>query len=175
MNMKNKLGITLLILAALAVTLLPGTASAEFESYFVPITPCRLLDTRAEGAGGAFGNETTREFLAYGILSGQGGNDECGIPNTAVAIHVNFTAVDPTGFGYLRAWPYGEDEPGATLMAFTAGPGISNATALAICYQCAFDFNVKIYLAPTQLVADAVGYYVPIIPPMAASEEAAER
>ena len=117
----------------------------------------------------------TREFLAYGNLADQGGAMDCGIPNTAVAIHVNFTAVNPTGFGYLRAWPFGQDEPGATLMAFTEGPGISNATALAICYQCNFDFSVKIYLAPTDLVADAVGYYVPIIPPMAASQEAEDR
>jgi hypothetical protein len=165
----------LIVMSTLAGLLLPRSASAELESYFVPITPCRLLDTRAEGAGGPFGNEVTRDFLAYGTLENQGGSNDCGIPDTAVAIHVNFTAVNPTGFGYLRAWPFGQDEPGATLMAFTAGPGISNATALAICYQCDFDFNVKIYLAPTDLVADAVGYYVPIIPPMAASPEVGNR
>jgi len=163
--MKNSQTFTLIVLLTLGGMLLPSTAAAQLESYFVPITPCRLLDTRQPGAGGAFGNSEQRSFRAVGTLDFQGGSNNCGIPNTASAIHVNFTAVNPSGFGYLRAWPFGQAEPGATLMAFTQGPGISNATALAICYKCASEFNVKIYLAPTELVADAVGYYVPIIAP----------
>lgn len=161
--MKNAHILAFVVLTSLVGLFLPTSASAQFESYFVPITPCRLIDTR--GHGGAFGNSVTRTYYAYGDLTGQGGAADCGIPDTAIAIHVNFTAVNPTGFGYLRAWPYGQSEPGATLMVFVAGPGVSNATALAICYQCAFEFNVKIYLDPTDLVADAVGYYVPIVAP----------
>jgi hypothetical protein len=77
--------------------------------------------------GGPFGGSMVRDYYAYGVLSThQGGLDTCGIPDTAVAIHINFTAVNPSGFGYLRAWPWGESEPGATLMAFTAGVSISN-------------------------------------------------
>jgi hypothetical protein len=132
--------------------------STEEVTLLVPIEPCRISDSRK--AGGPFGNETTLNLRARGDgLAGQGGSDDCGIPDTAVAIHVNFTAVNPTGFGYLRAWPFGEDEPLATLMVFNAGPGISNATALTICNDCPSDFSVKIYGAVTDLVTEVVAYY----------------
>jgi len=127
-------------------------------TVFVPIEPCRIADSRI--AGGAFGDGATRDFQAWGDgLAAQGGVDDCGIPDSAVAVHVNFTAVNPAGFGYLRAWPYDQDEPVATLMVFDVGPGISNATALTICNSCASDFSVKIYGAPTDLVTEVVGYY----------------
>jgi hypothetical protein len=160
--MKHINKLMMMLLVTVAGIQWSSPASAQLESNFVPITPCRLGDTRE--VGGPFGGQTVRDYSAYGNLNAQGGLDTCGIPDTAVAIHINFTAVNPSGFGYLRAWPYGEDEPGATLLNFTAGVNISNATALAICNDCDFDFNVKIYLASTELVIDAVGYYEPTTP-----------
>lgn len=133
----------------------PGGSGA----FFVPMIPCRIFDTRAPFAGGPFGGGATRDFRVKGLLDFQGGSNDCGIPDNAVAIHVNFTAVNPTGFGYLRAWPYGEEEPVATLVVFDQGSGISNATALSICDSCPFDITVKIYEAVTDLVGDVVGYY----------------
>ena len=144
----------------------PGIlASADAgASYFVPVTQCRLLDTQI--AGGAFASGESRLFWASGTdLSVQGGAVDCGIPDTAYAIHVNLTAVNPGGFGYLRAWPFLDSEPSATLMAFGTGVTISNATALEICNQCIYNFIVQTYEASTHLVADVVGYYVPINPP----------
>jgi len=139
-------------------------APSSGETLFVPIDPCRITDTRV--SGGAFGGETVRSYSATGSgLSGQGGEDDCGIPATATAISLNFTAVSPVGFGYLRAWPYGESEPMATLMAFNGGVSISNATALTICGGCANEFSVKIYGANTHLVTEVVGYYEPIVSP----------
>jgi len=118
----------------------------------------RIIDTRQ--ASGAFGDGATEEFRAWGDgLTEQGGTDDCDIPQSAVAVHLNFTGVNPAGFGYLPAWPNGEDEPGATLMTFTGGVSLSNATALAICNDCVSDFTVKIYGAQTDLVGDVVGYY----------------
>ena len=162
--MKHANKLMMIVLVTVVGLQFASSASAQLESYFVPITPCRLADTRV--VGGPFGGGTIRDYYAYGVLSThQGGSDTCGIPNTAVAIHINLTAVNPSGFGYLRAWPYSQSEPGATLMAFTAGVSISNATALAICYQCDSEFYVKIYSASTDLVIDAVGYYEPVTPP----------
>ena len=138
-----------------------AAAAVDGEAHFVPVEPCRIFDTRP--AGGPFGDGTTREFRVLGDgLSAQGGTDSCGVPQTATAVHLNFTAVGPEGFGYLRAWPNGQDEPGATLMAFTEGVSISNATALTICNNCPMDFNVKIYGASTNLVTEVVGYYQPV-------------
>lgn len=73
--------------------------------------------------------------------------NDCEIPETAIAIQVNLTAVDPTGSGYLSAWPYGESEPSASVMAFSDATTISNSVALKICYHCDRDFYVKIYNA----------------------------
>lgn len=168
--------IKLSILGIFALAAVPFSTNslAQDATHFYPIDPCRLVDTR--NVGGTMGGGETRDFFAWGgsFDIAQGGSAvDCGVDSNATAVHINFTAVAPTGFGYLRAWPWGDSEPNATLMAFTAGPGISNATALAICQpSCPTDFTVKIYEAETHLVVDVVGYYLPE-PVVAAAEASA--
>lgn len=176
--------------------------NVSVDSIYVPITPCRLVDTRRFWPSGApapisspFGglwplgetlgfwawnDQPGDNYLAYGGYDGRcGGN---GIPREATAVHVNFTIVSPQGDGYLRAWANGANEPLATMFAWDAGFGVSNAGTVPICSdgttggdfetQCASpdpqkpgvtdDFMVKIYSQqPEQLVIDAFGYYKP--------------
>ncbi len=73
---------------------------------FVPVTPCRIVDTR--NANGAFGGPelaagSTRNFNIPG-----GG---CGIPITAVAYSLNVTVVPAGPLGYLTVWPQGGSKP----------------------------------------------------------------
>jgi hypothetical protein len=155
---------------AVRVNYVFGPEPGNGETFFVPLEPCRLADSRV--VGGPFSAESARDFRAWGDgLAEQGGTDDCGVPASAVAVHLNFTVVNPAGFGYLRAWPFGEEEPLATLMAFTGGPGISNASALAICNTCPSDFHVKVYGSGTDLVIEVVGYYQYVSPAIPASRE----
>ena len=74
---------------------------------FVPVTPCRVVDTR--NANGPFGGPaisggTSRSFaIPYGPCAG--------IPTTAVAYSLNVTVVPDGPLGYLTIWPTGEGQP----------------------------------------------------------------
>ena len=149
---------------AVSVTYVEAPPPSSGETLFVPITPCRLLDTRV--VGGPFGGGTTRSYWIWngGLDTHQGGAPTCNIPSDAVAVQINFTAVDPSGFGYLRAWPNGLAEPTATMLVFYGGVSISNSVSLMFCNTCGDDMDVRIYDATTDLVAEAVGYYAPVVP-----------
>ena len=133
----------------------PQTLDVSVPSVYVPITPCRIVDTRKfpDGSGGTaqapFGGLGlgTGETMGFWGWAGEGGTYEdfggqafkgenvspCGIPSLATAIHVNITVVDPKGKGYLRAWPNNTGEPGATIFAWNPGFGESNAATIPIC------------------------------------------
>ena len=74
-------------------------------SYYVPLNPARLLDTR-EGIGGnisAIGNGVFTELDVTGVG---------GVPETGVtAVVMNVTVTGPTSSGFITAWPSGEAKP----------------------------------------------------------------
>ena len=125
------------------------------RSSYYPITPCRLADTRyTPGGETPFGQGETVGFWGwagdgceeFGCYESFGGSTEqCGIPSTATAIHVNFTIVAPKGNGFLRAWPNNVDEPGATVFAWDPGFGASNAVTVAICSDSTEDTDAIFY------------------------------
>jgi YVTN family beta-propeller protein len=73
---------------------------------FVPVTPCRLVDTRHSPGpfgGPAVDGGTSRSFALP--------ESDCGIPATALAYSLNVTAVPHGSLGYLTIWPTGESQP----------------------------------------------------------------
>ncbi|MGB7758226.1 MAG: SBBP repeat-containing protein, partial [Bryobacteraceae bacterium] len=66
---------------------------------FVPITPCRVADTR--NAAGPFGGPG---ITGGGSRSFAIPNGACGIPSTAQAYSLN-AAMVPTGHGWITLWP----------------------------------------------------------------------
>ena len=84
------------------------------QNLFVPITPCRVVDTR--GAVGPFSSGQTRTYYVAGTsgFAPQGGHSGgCGIPAGAVAVTASLSAVSPVHAGFFRAWAYGGAEPQA--------------------------------------------------------------
>jgi len=126
---------------------------------FVPVTPCRVADTR--NAAGTFGGpalvgNTTREFDIP--------NSACNIPATAQAYSVNATVV-PHGFlGFLTAFPCGQTLPLASTLNATDGR-VKAAAAIVPAGTngglCFFSTN------DTDLVLDINGYFVPNSSPTA--------
>src|SRR5450759_2379699 len=72
---------------------------------FIALPPCRLVDTRGNGApltGGFLPAATVRNYTLTGV-----GN----IPADAQAISLNATVVNPVGSGFLVLWPQGGAVP----------------------------------------------------------------
>jgi hypothetical protein len=97
-------------------------------SYFIATTPCRAVDTRGNGFGGAYGppalaEGTPRDF----ILTGR-----CGIPDTAQAVSLNMTVVLPASAGHLSLFPLGGTVPRVSTLNFAAGQVIANAALVAL-------------------------------------------
>lgn len=91
-----------------------GAAPGDEDATFVPITPCRLLDTR-EPAWNLWGPDVTQSLLAHGT------NGACTIPPDAVGLSMNVTAVGPTEPTFLTIWP--DDEPMPLASSLNPVPG----------------------------------------------------
>src|SRR5450759_3285468 len=80
---------------------------------FIGLAPCRIVDTRGNGApiqGGMFtGGSDVRDYAVAGI---------CGIPGSAEALSLNFTVTGPgqTAAGFLVAWPTGGAVPPVSIL-----------------------------------------------------------
>ena len=128
-------------------------AQAPAGLTFVPVTPCRVADTR--NTPGPFGGpflaaQSTRGFTIP--------SSACNIPATAKAYSVNATVV-PKGFlGFLTAFPCGQPLPLASTLNATDGR-VKAAAAIVPAGTngglCFFTTN------DTELVLDINGYFVP--------------
>lgn len=75
----------------------------------MPITPCRLVDTRATDTVGTRSTQIgASEAVTFDVW---GTNGACTIPDSAVGIATNTTAVNPTGDSYLTVWPGDDQQP----------------------------------------------------------------
>ena len=91
------------LVAAVALVAVGGgvlrlsAAGSDGSSSFVPITPCRLMDTRAGAVIGprhtAIGAGETYSPMVLGH------NGNCTIPVTATAVSMNVTFANPTASG----------------------------------------------------------------------------
>ncbi|MCB0970753.1 MAG: hypothetical protein KDA97_04435 [Acidimicrobiales bacterium] len=144
------------------------TASAAGPARYVPIVPCRIVDTRQ--AGGPLADREIREVTVAGdgpAFAAQGGlAGGCDIPNGTVAIEASITAVDPADSGFFRAWPYGESLPNATFMNFDQGMDITNTGSVTISTPDFYDdtattdhLRIRNYGGTSHYVVDIQGYH----------------
>ena len=74
---------------------------------FVPVRPCRLVDTRENL--GAFGRPALAANVARSFALPQ--QSGCGLPATAAAYSLNVTVVPQGSLGFLTIWPAGALRP----------------------------------------------------------------
>ena len=127
--------------------------TGEFTApvQFVPVTPCRLVDTRSNNEpvrGGTF-----RDFVLPG---------NCNIPSSATAYSLNVTVVpNHVALGYLTIWPTGADQPLVSTLNSPDGRNKANAAIVPAGYQGA----VSVFVTnTTQLILDIDGYFAPGAP-----------
>jgi hypothetical protein len=144
--------------------------SATSDLVFVPLTPCRIIDTRK--GGGKLTPGVVRDYQVAGVteFDPQGGNlGGCGVPSggaepNAAAVVINFVAVQPNGSGNLRAWAYGTEVPLAAVITYdNLGPfsSLSNGIIVPIAGTnlVPADLSVRADFNGTHLVADVTGYF----------------
>jgi YVTN family beta-propeller protein len=127
-------------------------AKSSLALQFVPIIPCRLVDTRlAHGpfGGPALGGGTFRDFVIPD-------NDTCGIRPNAAAYSLNVTVVPSRPLRYLMVWPTGEDQPAVSTLN---SDGRVKANAAIV--PAGAGGAVRVYVTDTtDLVLDIAGYFV---------------
>mgnify|MGYP000947953583 CR=1 FL=1 len=154
------------VLSAAETTDAVGSKLGDVASdlVFVPITPCRVIDTRLTNTPiPAFGS---RDFDITGVANYafQGGDSsDCGGAGAAgsfAAAVINFTVVTPNAPGYITAWPYSAPQPLAATVNYVAGD-IRGNLAIVRLDQSAAANEISIYSqALTHVVGDMVGYMI---------------
>ena len=149
--------------AAVAVSLGAGglaitnAASAPGgRSAFVPITPCRLFDTRSDSSVGA--RKTPLIVGESFVQQVTGTNGNCTIPLDAVGIAFNVTAVNGTSASYLTVWPSDAPRPLASNLNWIAG---APATPNKVDVKLSGDGKASFFnnAGTVDVIADIVGYY----------------
>ncbi len=120
--------------------------------YFVPMTPCRIVDTR--NPAGQFGGPTPGAGTQRDFVLPSGG---CGIPANALAYSLNVTVV-PTGpLSYLTIWPFQQSQPLVSTLNSLDGRIKANAAIVPAGTNAA----ISVYVSnPTDVVLDINGYFV---------------
>ena len=143
--------------AANTVSVIAGATSDAL--LFVPVTPCRVVDTRwPDGplGGPPISNGGSRSFAVP--------SSPCGIPATAAAYSLNVTVVPHGVLGFLTLWPTGEDRPGISTMNSLDGRIKANAAIVS----AGFNGAISVFASgTTDVVLDIDGYFVPAPDPSA--------
>jgi hypothetical protein len=149
-------------------------ASSLVDLTFVPLTPCRLVDTRpAFSANGPLLNGSTTTFHAIGsTFAAQGGAAfDCGVPTGAVAIAVNIAMLHTKAAGDVRMWAAGQTMPLAAVGVFSSetntGVTFDGASAIVpICHSgCPAEGEFSVYAenSDLDLTVDVSGYFRPSV------------
>lgn len=136
---------------------------ADADLVYVPVTPCRVIDTRL--AGGTIPAGGTRNFdiaAAAGYVAQGGSATDCGVGNvgTIGSAVINFTVVDPDAAGYVTAFEFGAVQPLAATVNYVAGDIRGNLAVVPLDSSSAGDDISVFSFAGTHLVGDIVGYFI---------------
>jgi Pro-kumamolisin, activation domain/Subtilase family/Divergent InlB B-repeat domain len=122
---------------------------------FYPMAPCRVADTR--WTDGPLGGPSlpAQQQRDLPVLSSQ-----CGIPATAQAYAMNFTAIPRNGdpLWLFNAWPAGQLQPATSTLNDPTGTAVANAAIVPAGANGDIDVWAN---SSTDLVIDINGYFAP--------------
>ncbi|MEO8370952.1 MAG: hypothetical protein ABI806_17350 [Candidatus Solibacter sp.] len=115
---------------------------------FVPITPCRIADTRNTDAP-SLATAAERNFTIAG---------HCGIPANAEAYSLNLTVVPLGALGFLSVWPAGLSQPSVSTLNSVDGRIKANAAVV----PAGDNGSITLFASnPTNAIIDVNGYFIP--------------
>lgn len=146
-------------IASVATIAAVQAATSGQRSVFVPITPCRLLDTRP-GADNVGPRATPIGADETYSLAVRGTNGNCTIPSDATAIAINTVAIGPTGSSFVTLFPADVARPLAANLNTVAG---APPTPNLVTVQLASDGRISIYnlKGTVDIAGDITGYFAP--------------
>lgn len=127
-------------------TLCHSALPAAATDYYT-LTPCRLVDTRSSSPLAA---GSARSFAAAGA---------CGIPDDALAVAVNVTAVQPTVAGHFKVYPSGAPLPETSVVSFTAGTIRASGSVVALGVAGEVEVWTEMPAGSAHVVLDVFGYF----------------
>lgn len=131
-------------------------ADAGSPGLFIPVTPCRVADTR--NAAGAYGGPA---LIANASRSFDIDSGPCtGIPPGASAFSLNFTILASSGVyqnAFLSVWPTGSAQPTVSTLNFDGGQLRANAAIVPAGTGGAVSVFVN---AAAHLIIDINGYFM---------------
>jgi hypothetical protein len=132
---------------------LTGVDSGALQ--FVPVTPCRLVDTRPTfGGAGPITGGTAVRFILPQLAQTKG----CASLSSAAAYSLNVTVVPQHVLSYLIIWPTGEMQPGVSTLNSLDGRIKADAATVVAGANGA----VSVYVTETtNVILDIDGYYAP--------------
>ncbi len=133
---------------------MPTEDSPTIASFLSPVTPCRLLDTRAQGSGPVPSGSTIRITVA----------GRCAADSRASAAALTVTAVDASARGYLTVFPAGTARPSSSNLNYTPSSTTANSVLTAL-QDGAVDVYVK---SSMHLVVDVSGVFLDTSEPVSA-------
>lgn len=167
----KKLVVSLFATLTLATSAFAVVGDLSTDLVFVPVTACRLVDTRSASntnqtgvaANAPIAAGTLRGYWGWNSTYAQqgGANTSCGLLLSldVAALAVNFTVVSPATGGYITAWPFGTTQPLAATVNFNAGDVRGNFAVVKL-NQATTTFDFSVYsTSTTHVVVDVVGYY----------------
>jgi hypothetical protein len=128
-------------------------AAAGNEPALTAVDPARLLDTRpAATVDGQFANigRLGADTELPVRVTGRGG-----VPSDATVAALNLTVVDPTGAGFVTAYPCGSPKPNTSNVNFTPGQTVANLSIVKLSTDGRVCFVSD---KPTHLIADVTAF-----------------
>jgi len=152
------------VTTAVAASVVCGSlmsASASIDSgdrsVYVPITPCRVMDTRPapDNVGARSTRLTAQETHTISVL---GANGLCTVPLDASSVAMNVTAVNPSDASFLTVFPADAARPLASSLNWVTGQG---ATPNAVTSDVSADGKISFFnnAGNVDVIADIVGYF----------------
>ncbi len=150
--------------AAVAVTLGAGglgianATSPDGASAYVPITPCRIIDTRA-GSGqlgpqsGPLGPDGVMTVDGWGDVAG-----DCNLPTSSTGLQLNVTGVNSTQDTFLTLYPQGATRPLASNVNVDSSSPTPNSATVTL-NATNGQFHVFNRFGTIDVVIDVAGYY----------------
>lgn len=139
-----------------ALGLADATVSSGSKPVFVPITPCRLLDTRSASTVGPKGTPIGADAVHTVTVHGTNGN--CTIPAGAVAITMNTTITNGSAGSVLTVYPADASRPTASALNWVAGQA---PTPNEITVKLSADGKISMHnlFGTVDVIGDVVGYF----------------
>jgi hypothetical protein len=161
----KKLIFLLISMLTVANTALAQIGNLSSDLVFVPITPCRIFDTRpSQGGTGAIPTDGTKNFVISGATSfaSQGGAaNDCGVSigTNVAAAAINMTVVSGGMGGYITAYPLGSAKPLAATVNYGANDVRGNMAIVKVSQTGGLE-DLSIYAnQQTDVIGDIVGFY----------------